>query len=67
MNGVFRAIQFAWQLAAFFLLASVVAAPFVALVIRCHARGKRLFVDLPNERLRSLKQSNIDHSQDALS
>ena len=67
MNGVFRAIQFAWQFAAFFLLASVVAAPFVALVQRARARGRRIFRDQPNEVLRQLHpDTRMDHSQDAL-
>jgi hypothetical protein len=66
MNGVFRAIQFAWQFAAFFLLASVVAAPFVALWQRCRARSQRLFVDQPNEVLRQLHpDTRIDHRWDA--
>ena len=66
MNGVFRAIQFAWQLAAFFLLASVVAAPFVALVQRARARGRRLFRDVPLARVRGLHQDETNsHIWDA--
>ena len=66
MNGVFRAIQFAWQLAAFFLLASVVAAPFVALVQRARARGRRLFRDVPLARVRGLHEdTRMDHRFDA--
>ena len=66
VNGVFRAIQIAWTLCAWFLFASMLAAPFVALVIRCRARSKRLFVDKPNEVLRQLRQdTRMDHRFDA--
>ena len=66
MSGVFRAIQIAWQFAAFFLLASVVAAPFVTLVQRARARGRRIFRDQPNEVLRQLHpDTRLDHRWDA--
>ena len=67
MNGVFRAIQIAWTLAAWFLFASILAAPFVALVQRARARGRRLFRDQPNEVLRQLHpDTRLDHRQDAI-
>lgn len=56
-----------WDACVWLFLLSFVAAPFVALVQRCRARGRRLFRDLPNERLRGLHQDTTHtHEMDAL-
>ena len=56
-----------WDICVWLFLASFVAAPFVALVQRARARGRRLFRDQPNEVLRQLHpDTRMDHSQDAL-
>ena len=49
----------------------LIAATFIALVVltirKARARGRRLFRDLPNERIAKLAQPPVyDHSQDAL-
>jgi hypothetical protein len=61
-----RWLGLAWDLAAWFLITSVIAAPLVALVRKCKARGKRLFRDLPAQRLEGLHpDTRIDHRWDA--
>lgn len=55
-----------WDVCAWFFLLSIVAAPFVVIVQRCRARGRRLFRDIPRERLQGLHaDSRIDHRWDA--
>ena len=62
-----RVLGIAWNVAAVFFLLSAAAAPFVVLVRKARARGKRLFRDLPNERLRGLHaDTRQDHRWDAL-
>lgn len=66
--NVGSAVGLIWDIAAWFLIVSVVAAPFVALVRRCRARSKRLFVDLPAKRLGPppVHAKQIDHRWDSL-
>jgi hypothetical protein len=60
-----RWLGYAWDAAAWFFLLSVASTPFVALVVKCKARGKRKFADEPLARVRALRPT-ADHSQDAL-
>ena len=56
-----------WDICVWLFLASFVLAPFVALVQRDRARGRRLFRDQPNEVLRQLHpDTRLDHRQDAI-
>ncbi len=63
-----HAIGIAWTVVAWFFLLSVAAAPFVVLVRKARARGKRLFVDVPNKRLGPPpdRPVQIDHRWDAM-
>lgn len=55
-----------WDLLAWGFLASVIAAPFVALIQKARARGKRIFVDEPTARVRALHQDTTNsHIWDA--
>lgn len=58
-----RLIQIAWEIGAVAFLAAVVLG-----IRKARARGKRLFVDLPMERLGPppSRQPQIDHRWDAL-
>lgn len=60
-------IGLAWTLAAWFLILSAFAAPLVALVVKCKARGKRKFRDEPLARVYALHQDTTHaHEMDAL-
>jgi hypothetical protein len=63
-----RWLGYAWDAAAWFFLLSVASAPFVALVVKCKARGKRKFVDLPMQRLGPppTRPHVVDHRWDAM-
>ena len=62
-----HAIGIAWNVAAIFFLLSAAAAPFVVLVRKARARGKRLFRDEPLKRLRGLHpDAREDHRWDAM-
>ena len=62
-----RWLGIAWNIAAIWFLLSVVSAPFFVIIRSARARGRRLFRDLPNERIDHLATAPVlDHSQDAL-
>lgn len=65
LSALGNIIGLAWTLAAWFLIVSAFAAPLVALVVKCKARGKRKFATEPTERVRAL-HAVADHTQDAL-
>jgi hypothetical protein len=50
-----RWLGIAWNIAAIWFLLSVVSAPFFLVIRKSRARGRRLFRDLPNERIDHLK------------
>ena len=68
MSGLGFAIGLAWDITVWFFIASVITAPFVALVRKCRARGKRMFVDLPATRLGPppADRPHVDHRWDAM-
>ena len=62
-----RWLGYAWDLAAWFFLLSVASASLIGLVRKARARGRRLFRDLPMQRLQGMHpDTRIDHRQDAL-
>lgn len=63
-----RWLGIAWNIAAGWFLVSVIAAPFFLVIRKARARGKRLFVDLPAERLGPppVHASHVDHRWDAM-
>lgn len=63
MNTVARAIQILWNAAAIFFLASIISATVIVAVRKAKARGKRLFVDGPTDRVKALHPT-ADHRQD---
>ena len=51
-----------WTIAAWWLIASVVSAPFFLLIRKARARSQRLFVDEPTARVHQLRQyTGNDH------
>lgn len=61
-----RWLGYAWEAATWWFLLSVVSAPGFLLVHAARARGRRLFRDLPNERVDHLAAApDIDHRWDA--
>lgn len=61
-----RVIGVLWTIAAWWFIASVISAPLFLAVRAARGRGRRLFVDEPNERVDHLaKPPAIDHRWDA--
>lgn len=61
-----RWLGYAWDLAAWGFLLSVASASLIGLVRKARARGKRLFVDLPMQRLQGMHpDTRIDHRWDS--
>ena len=58
---------FIWDLLVWLFLLSIASASLIGLVRKARARGRRLFRDLPMQRLQGLHpDTRIDHRQDAL-
>jgi hypothetical protein len=61
-----RWLGYAWDLAAWGFLLSVASASLIGLVRKARARSKRLFRDLPMQRLQGMHpDTRIDHRWDA--
>ena len=62
-----RWLGIAWNIVAIWFLLSVFCAPFFLVIRQARARGRRLFVELPAERLGPKPPEHyIDHRWDAL-
>lgn len=66
MNTAMRVTQILWEVAALFLIASVISAAVIVAVRKAKARGKRLFVDGPEARSKALHRDTTHlHETDA--
>jgi uncharacterized membrane protein len=67
MTTILAVLHVLWLVACWLFLASVIAAPVVVVVRKARARGKRLFVDEPNAKVRALRPNTTHlHEMDAL-